>query len=111
MALAAYRHVLRAARLAFEGDQRVLSAARHEARARFETGRSLSSDSDEAKHHIGHAEEVARILTHNLVQGRQAQVGTQAYKLRIHELTERGDNDLTLKALEKAASTEGCWSQ
>ncbi|RDW62172.1 hypothetical protein BP6252_11605 [Coleophoma cylindrospora] len=41
---------------------------------------------------ITHAEEVARILKENIVQGKK-QADEDMYKLRIHEHTERGDND------------------
>ncbi|KAI9781249.1 MAG: Mitochondrial zinc maintenance protein 1, mitochondrial [Peltula sp. TS41687] len=112
MALAAYRHLLRATAIAFQGDMRMLEAARREARKQFDQNRNLSSDSEEVTKAIGHAEDTARILKHNLAQGRQAERGTQRYKLRIHEHIERGDNDgLKRDILGKKATTEGCWSQ
>ena len=97
MALAAYRHVLRSARIAFQGtqydstrfdilppshflradayvlagDARLLSAAKVEARSNFNNNRSLPADSDEAQQKIIEAQEVARILRQNVVQGQQ----------------------------------------
>ena len=41
---------------------------------------------------IGHAEGVAEILRHNVVQGKKVE-GKDALELRIHHDTERGDND------------------
>ncbi len=51
------------------GDTRVLTAARQEARKRFEQQANLASDSPAIGAGIAHAEEVARILRHNIVQG------------------------------------------
>jgi len=91
MALAAYRHVLRAARLAFQGDAPLLHAAQQQARAGFRQNASLSPDDPTVATAIEHAEGVARILRENIVQGKH--IGENKYKLRIHEETERGDND------------------
>ncbi|KAI4123846.1 MAG: hypothetical protein LQ347_005992 [Umbilicaria vellea] len=93
MALAAYRHVLRSTRIAFQEDIRLLAAARHEARKNFDTNRSLSSSSAQAAAGIAHAEDVARILRQNVVQGERVEEAGEKYQLRIHEETERGDND------------------
>ncbi|KAF2731775.1 hypothetical protein EJ04DRAFT_442323 [Polyplosphaeria fusca] len=93
MALAAYRHVLRAARIAFEGDFNTLMAARHQVRRNFEDNRSLASGSEELSQQISHAEEVAKFLRENVVQGQAAQDTSDRYQLRIHEHTERGDNE------------------
>lgn len=97
MALEAYRHVLRSARIAFQGthydstrfdslpplhflradayllagDTRLLSAAKVEARLNFNNNRSLPADSDEAQQKIIEAQEVARILRQNVVQGQR----------------------------------------
>ena len=99
MALAAYRQVLRSTRVAFQGtcsktytpclprlhlllqpsdtcniaagDLRILSAARVEARSKFDQSRSLSPSSTEAKRKVLEAKEVARILRQNVVQGEQ----------------------------------------
>jgi len=92
MALAAYRHLLRATRIAFEGDHHLLHAARSQAREGFDKARSLDTGSEEAVKSIGHAEGVADVLKHNVVQGKQLGA-KEDFKLRIHEHTERGDND------------------
>ncbi|KAF2687340.1 mitochondrial zinc maintenance protein 1, mitochondrial [Lentithecium fluviatile CBS 122367] len=91
MALAAYRHLLRSTRIAFQGDIPTLLAARHEARKNFEYNRGLATGSDELSQQITHAEEVANFLRENVVQGQPDETGK--YKLRIHEHTERGDNE------------------
>jgi len=71
MALAAYRHLLRATRIAFQGDYPLLHAARTQARAGFDSLSSLDPASDEASKGIAHAEGVAQVLRHNVVQGVQ----------------------------------------
>ncbi|KUJ08376.1 uncharacterized protein LY89DRAFT_343731 [Mollisia scopiformis] len=91
MALAAYRHLLRSTRIAFHGDVAVLHAARQEARAGFRKNAAMSPDDPSLASAIAHAEDVARFLKENVVQGKHE--GEDKYKLRIHEHTERGDND------------------
>ncbi|PHH77052.1 hypothetical protein CDD82_3680 [Ophiocordyceps australis] len=93
MALAAYRSVLRAARLAFQGDAPLLTQAQNQARAQFQQGAQLDAASRDAETCIQHAHDVAKILRENVVQGRKADGQENTYKLRIHEFTERGDND------------------
>ncbi|KAF2828300.1 mitochondrial zinc maintenance protein 1, mitochondrial, partial [Ophiobolus disseminans] len=97
MALVAYRNLLRSARIAFQGDMNTLFAARAEARRNFESNRHLTAGSDELSKQIAHAEEVAKFLRENVVQGRAAE-NEGNYKLRIHEHTERGDNEDIKKA-------------
>ncbi|KAF8473473.1 hypothetical protein BDZ91DRAFT_845903 [Kalaharituber pfeilii] len=122
-ALAAYRHLLRAIRIAFQGvysfsnsprtsppqrpqltsmrpsltgDTILLSTARAESRLQFANSRSLPPDSPETTHRIQHAQDVAKVLRENVIQGQKVQgsrEGEEMYKLRIHELIERGDND------------------
>ncbi|ESZ96345.1 hypothetical protein SBOR_3277 [Sclerotinia borealis F-4128] len=120
MASAAYRHLLRATRVAFNGsclppssllpltqqrqpedqpvsnplteDIAILASARKQVRSTILTNRSLSLESPEYTAAIAHAESVAKFLTQNLVQGQKTD-GVETYKLRIHEHTERGDND------------------
>ncbi|KAF2871869.1 mitochondrial zinc maintenance protein 1, mitochondrial [Massariosphaeria phaeospora] len=92
MALQAYRNLLRSARIAFQGDVNMLVASRQEARKNFENNRGLAPESEELSKQIAHAEEVAKFLRENVVQG-QATDDTGNYKLRIHEHTERGDNE------------------
>ncbi|KAF2658007.1 mitochondrial zinc maintenance protein 1, mitochondrial [Lophiostoma macrostomum CBS 122681] len=93
MALSAYRHLLRSTRIAFHGDFNMLSAARQQARQNFEANRALSSGSEELSKQLSHAEEVAKFLRENVVQGQAVDNDAESYKLRIHEDTERGDND------------------
>ncbi|KAL2038751.1 hypothetical protein N7G274_008509 [Stereocaulon virgatum] len=111
MALSAYRNVLRAARIAFQGDAPIFSAAKIEARSKFNGSRSLPAGSDEAQQKIIEAQEVARILRQNVVQGHQ--VGglvdkEQRYQLRIHEETERGDNDSIKKGTNLTSAGGAC---
>lgn len=97
MALAAYRHVLRATRIAFQNDKPLLLAARHQARHDFRRDSGLEGPA--IKTAVDHAEGVAQTLRENVVQG-QLQPGgggiggsKDVYKLNIHEHTEKGDND------------------
>ncbi|KAH7401708.1 mitochondrial zinc maintenance protein 1, mitochondrial [Pyrenochaeta sp. MPI-SDFR-AT-0127] len=103
MALVAYRNLLRSARIAFHGDMNTLFAARAEVRKNFEQNRNLATGSEELSKSITHAEEVAKFLRENVVQGQQAD--KDKYKLRIHEHTERGDNEDIKKG--KGKSTLG----
>ena len=73
MALLAYRHLLRATRIAFNSDYPLLHAARTQARTEFDKLRSLDAGSEEATKGIQHAEGVAEVLRHNVVQGRRAE--------------------------------------
>lgn len=91
MALAAYRHLLRSTRIAFQGDLPLLHAAREEARKGFQRNSTLLPEDPALTPAIAHAEQVAKILRENVVQGER--VGEDRFKLRIHEHTERGDND------------------
>jgi len=91
MSLAAYRHLLRSTRIAFHGDVAVLHAARQEARVGFRKNAAMSPHDPSLAAAIAHAEEVAKFLKENVVQGKHE--GEDRYKLRIHEHTERGDND------------------
>jgi len=95
MALAAYRHILRSARIAFGGDIPTLTAARKAARDQFNDKRSLTSQ-EEIDNAVQHARDVGTILQQNVVQGKYDEK-KERYKLNIHEHTERGDND-TIKA-------------
>lgn len=88
MALVAYRNLLRSARLAFQGqiadaktcfrnlylagDMNMLFAARAEVRKNFESNRNLTAGSEELSKQITHAEEVAKFLRENVVQGQAA---------------------------------------
>ena len=75
------------------GDQKLLLAARQQARTGFDKGRSLEPESKEAIAAIQHAEGVGDVLLKNVVQGRQVEDQDDTYQLRIHEHTEKGDND------------------
>ncbi|KAK1252332.1 hypothetical protein MKX08_003519 [Trichoderma sp. CBMAI-0020] len=108
MSLAAYRHLLRSARIAFQGDVHVLSAAQNQIRQTFHENRSLESSGIQAA--IRHAEDVATILRENVVQGQkmESKGDSHTFKLRIHEHTERGDNDSILTAGSGKQSGGGC---
>ena len=71
MALAAYRNLLRATRIAFQGDHHLLHAARTQARSGFDNLSSLDPESEQAIKEIKHAEGVAEVLRHNIVQGQK----------------------------------------
>ncbi|KAK2760004.1 Mitochondrial zinc maintenance protein 1, mitochondrial [Arachnomyces sp. PD_36] len=88
-AISAYRNLLRATRIAFQGDNHMLHAARSETRKHFDQNRSVGVDTPL---HIQHAVETADILRHNVVQGRKEE-GEGKYELRIHKDIELGDND------------------
>ncbi|EEH03475.1 conserved hypothetical protein [Histoplasma capsulatum G186AR] len=118
--LTAYRFLLRATRIAFQGDFTTLHAARAEARKQFDQHRKQGVDTPMR---IQHAMETAEILRTNVVQGvKISGAGEEAERyasilvmrrfrgeyegederrekeeamreLRIHEHIERGDND------------------
>jgi len=102
------------------GDMHVLGAARAEARKNFDANRNLAAGSEEHAKSITHAHEVARFLRENVVQGQATEAdkyrrgpagaGELASswaaanlrpELRIHEHTERGDNEDIKKARGK----------
>ncbi|PLB50657.1 hypothetical protein P170DRAFT_405989 [Aspergillus steynii IBT 23096] len=90
-ARSAYRQILRATRVAFQNDTRVMLAARQEARRNFDDHPRVGIDTPMK---INHAVEVANILKHNLVQGsRSAEDDAAKWELNIHDDIERGDND------------------
>jgi complex III assembly factor LYRM7 len=110
------------------GDQRLLSAARHEARKGFDSKRKLTSGGEEAAAGIAHAEDVARILQQNVVQGQRVDEEGEKYRthrcsvwgaapiltvraeLRIHGGTERGDNDSVKMAGIGSSKAGACCS-
>ncbi|KXT05530.1 hypothetical protein AC578_3712 [Pseudocercospora eumusae] len=100
--LSTYRHLLRATRIAFNGDMPTLSASRVFARSEFHKNKSLKPDSTEAAQGIEHAQGVTQILRENVVQGKN--LGNEKYKLNIHEFTQRLDNEAatTLKGTRKS---------
>lgn len=94
-----------------------LFAARAEVRKNFEQNRNLASGSEELSKSITHAEEVAKFLRENVVQGQQADQDKYSMhccmqrsiwlliyttELRIHEHTERGDNEDIKKGMGKS---------
>ncbi|KAG5964570.1 Mitochondrial zinc maintenance protein 1, mitochondrial [Claviceps cyperi] len=108
MASAAYRNLMRAARLAFEGDTPALIAAKQSIRTRFRQHANLSPREQTAKDFIKHAQEVAQFLRANVVQGKKIEGKDNMYRLRIHEHTERGDNDSIKVAGQGTTGGGGC---
>ncbi|KAF5678498.1 mitochondrial zinc maintenance mitochondrial [Fusarium heterosporum] len=104
-ALNAYRHLMRAARVAFQGDAPILSAAQLQIRNEFRQKASI--DASNAPAAIKHAEEVATVLRQNVIQGQKTEEDENTYKLRIHEEIERGDNE-SIKTAGKGAVQGGC---
>ncbi|KAI5301321.1 Mitochondrial zinc maintenance protein 1, mitochondrial [Ascosphaera pollenicola] len=102
--LVAYRHLLRATRVAFWGDWPRMHAAREFARQRFDAEKA-ATEGIEAK--IQEAEDAARILRTELIQGEE--VGDKRYRLRIHDEIERGDND-TVKIGGQSVKVDKCCS-
>jgi complex III assembly factor LYRM7 len=100
-----------------------LFAARAEVRRNFESHRGLPTGSEETSKQITHAEEVAKFLRENVVQGHAADtagnyseaciaslrdLNADCYtiELRIHEHTERGDNE-DIKKVKGESSLAG----
>ncbi|AQZ09367.1 MZM1 (YDR493W) [Zygosaccharomyces parabailii] len=101
-ALDAYRHGLRATRVAFNGDTRVLLAAR----AKMREG-MLNPPNPELtpEQQVQHLEDVALFLRRNLVQGTK-EGDEEKYHLNIHKETELGDNE-TIKETKKTLASRG----
>jgi complex III assembly factor LYRM7 len=76
-----------------------LTAARAQARRDFDSNRNLRVGSEELQKSLVFADEVAKFLRENVVQG-QSKDGTN-YNLNIHKHTERGDNEDIKKAKGK----------
>lgn len=87
-ALQAYKAALRATRVAFNGDRRVLGAARAQIRAGFDRNRQLAGN-EQAKA-IKEMQEVSAFLVKNVVQGEKQ---GDKYFLKFHDKTELGDNE------------------
>lgn len=100
-ALAAYRNGLRATRVAFGEDLRMLVAARQQMREGMINPPNQELNADEQ---IQHLNEVARFLRENIVQGKQVQ--EDKYHLNIHKDTELGDNE-TIKTAKKTLAAQG----
>ncbi|KAF6810797.1 hypothetical protein CSOJ01_06129 [Colletotrichum sojae] len=106
MSLAAYRHLWRAARIAFQGDERVLTAARQQIRQGFRDQAALAPSDPSLGPAIEKAEGIAMFLRRNVVQGKLDE--SSVFKLRIHKDTERGDNDSIKLAGGSKTATGGC---
>ncbi|KAG9953182.1 hypothetical protein KCU81_g6687, partial [Aureobasidium melanogenum] len=91
--LSTYRNLLRATRIAFQGDDSTLYNSRRFARDSFDQNRGIKAGSIEAEKAVEHAQGVAQILRENVVQGATDKEESDTYKLRIHDQTERGDNE------------------
>lgn len=70
MALQAYRNLLRASRLTFQGDERLLLNARNQIRLGFREKAGLSPSDPAVAPAVQQAEEIAQFLRQNVVQGR-----------------------------------------
>ncbi|KAF9869283.1 hypothetical protein CkaCkLH20_13244 [Colletotrichum karsti] len=106
MSVAAYRNLWRAARIAFKGDDRTLTAAHQQIRQGFREQAALAPTDPSVAPAIQKAEDIAKILRENVVQGKQDK--SRVYKLRIHEDIERGDNDSVKTAGSGKATMGGC---
>ncbi|CEJ89564.1 hypothetical protein VHEMI05404 [[Torrubiella] hemipterigena] len=107
MATQAYRNIMRAARVAFNGDAPVLLEAKNQIRQSFLSNAKMGAAEPATAEAIQHANEVANFLRVNLVQGRKMGDADNTYQLRIHKDTERGDND-SIKTAGAGVSGGGC---
>ncbi|KAI4803573.1 hypothetical protein E4T44_11402 [Aureobasidium sp. EXF-8845] len=91
--LSTYRNLLRATRIAFQGDDSTLQTSRKFARDSFDKNRRFKAGSIEAEKAVEHAQGVTQILRENVVQGSTDKEESSTYKLNIHQYTEKGDNE------------------
>lgn len=84
MATPAYRNLLRAARTAFQGDDRVLTAARQQIRSGFRDKAALPPAHPSVAPAVQYANEVAAFLRANVVQG-QKEEGRETYSKKNGE--------------------------
>ncbi|ODQ78457.1 hypothetical protein BABINDRAFT_162676 [Babjeviella inositovora NRRL Y-12698] len=85
-ALSAYRSAIRASKIAFNGDARMLQGARDAIRA------GMAQESKQpVEERIAHLEEVAKFVRQNIAQGIPDETGR--FTLNIHKDIELGDND------------------
>ncbi|KAK9481200.1 hypothetical protein V1514DRAFT_323221 [Lipomyces japonicus] len=128
--LSSYRTLLRATKITFDTDVRLLTASRNQIRNQYEHDRTLLSNTVEQleiiDEKINHAIGVGLVLRSNVVQGvsepspaitsSQSPPSSQSlttdkndekpvYKLRIHEQTELGDNETIKGAKSNLAGT------
>ncbi|AAS53709.1 AFR338Wp [Eremothecium gossypii ATCC 10895] len=101
-ALAAYRNALRATKVAFGEDVRMLVAARKAMRH----GMLAPDASLPVEDQITHMNDIATFLRRNLVQGKKVSGKDDVYQLRIHEETELGDN-ATIKETKTTLASQG----
>lgn len=107
-ALIAYRHGLRAARIAFDQDTRMLLAARQQMRDGM-----IHPPNPEVPvtEQIKLMEDVALFLRKNVVQGKRVESRDPAedptYHLNIHKDTELGDNDDVKQPSRRNTLTSG----
>jgi complex III assembly factor LYRM7 len=105
------------------GDAPILSAAQLQIRNEFRQKASINASDAPAA--IKHAEDVAKVLRQNVVQGQRTEEGKDTFsefrrvrrgtrqeltaftELRIHEDIERGDNE-SIKTAGKGAVSGGC---
>ncbi|CCF56248.1 hypothetical protein KAFR_0A08140 [Kazachstania africana CBS 2517] len=97
-ALTAYRHGLRATRIAFKNDTRMLLASRNEMRQNMINPKEKYPHLTPAKR-IQLLEDVAAFLLKNVVQGQK--VDENVFHLNIHKDTELGDNESTKTSCKK----------
>ncbi|KAH7126205.1 hypothetical protein EDB81DRAFT_205893 [Dactylonectria macrodidyma] len=107
-ALSAYRTLMRSARIAFQGDAPILAAAQVQIRNEFRQKAALDPTDDSVTAAIQHAVEVAKVLRANVVQGKRLGEEEDRFKLRIHEHTERGDNESIKTAGTGGSGGCGC---
>lgn len=81
MALPAYRSLFRATRLAFQGDERMLTAARTQIRADFRDKATLPPSDPAVSTAILHAQAVASFLRANVVQGKREGEDGETYSM------------------------------
>ncbi|KAM3510952.1 hypothetical protein MY11210_005418 [Beauveria gryllotalpidicola] len=111
-AAVAYRNIMRAARVAFEGDAPTLLAAQSRIRGEFRSKQALDPKDSTVSEGIEHATQVAQFLRQNVVQGKKME-GEEKYtnfsfpELRIHKDTERGDNE-SIKSSGSGVAGGGC---
>ncbi|KAG5519195.1 hypothetical protein PMAC_002283 [Pneumocystis sp. 'macacae'] len=85
--LSSYRGLLRATKITFKDDFPLLKASRKRIRDAFQNDKEKNLNEDEIRKKIVYANDIARTLKRNVVQGRLNQAG--CYSLRIHHDTER----------------------
>lgn len=97
-ALLVYRAALRATRVAFNGDSKILTASRLKIREGYDQNRNLT-DKEEINKAITDLDEVAKFLVKNIVQAEEKE--KDKYFLHFHKDTELGDN-ATIKQNNRA---------